>query len=101
MDVNMSDEIATKYPTTKRYVDGKFSGAAKDLESALKARLEMREKNLDAEPMSLIRIESLPRLPRQNHVYVCPCGYYAGQTKMKLHLKKNEQRDPPRHATGY
>ena len=101
LDVNMSDEIATKYPTTKRYVDGKFSGAAKDLESALKARLEMREKNLDAEPMSLIRIESLPRLPRQNHVYVCPCGYYAGQTKMKLHLKKNEQRDPPRHATGY
>jgi len=92
LGVNMP---ASKYLVTKRFIDG---DSRVSLEDALDARLRMRDEKLGEESMDYeLIVEQLPRHPQGNHVYVCPCGYYAGISKMKNHLEKN--RGIGRHAS--
>jgi hypothetical protein len=92
LGVNMP---ASKYLVTKRFIDG---DSRVSLEDALDARLRMRDEKLGEESMDYeLIVEQLPRHPQGNHVYVCPCGYYAGMSKMKNHLEKN--RGIGRHAS--
>ena len=82
LGVNM---LATKYPVTKRYIDsGSWS-----LEIALEARLLMRDLKMEKEEEMSFLVQQLPRHSIGNHVYVCPCGYFAGMHKMELHLRKH------------
>jgi len=77
---------ASKYLVTKRFIDG---DSRVSLEDALDARLRMRDEKLGEESMAWeLIVEQLPRHPQGNHVYVCPCGYYAGISKMRNHLEK-------------
>jgi hypothetical protein len=58
----------------------------------------MRDEKLGEELMDYeLTVEQLPRHPQGNHVYVCPCGYYAGISKMRNHLEKNRGIGP--HAS--
>ena len=83
LGVNMP---ASKYLVTKRFIDG---DSLVSLEDALDARLRMRDEKLGKESMAWeLIVEQLPRHPQGNHVYVCPCGYYAGISKMRNHLEK-------------
>ena len=78
---------------------GKIVSGRDDLRRSLDARLRMRDEKLGEESMDYeLIVEQLPRHPQQgNHVYVCPCGYYAGISKMKNHVEKN--RGIGRHAS--
>ncbi len=92
LGVNMP---ASKYLVTKRFIDG---DSRVSLEDALDARLRMRDEKLGEELMDYeLTVEQLPRHPQGNHVYVCPCGYYAGISKMRNHLEKNRGIGP--HAS--
>ena len=92
LGVNMP---ASKYLVTKRFIDG---DSRVSLEDALDARLRMRDEKLGEELMDYeLTVEQLPRHPQGNHVYVCPCGYYAGISKMRNHLEINRGIGP--HAS--
>ena len=92
LGVNMP---ASKYLVTKRFIDG---DSRVSLEDALDARLRMRDEKLGEELMDYeLTVEQLPRHRQGNHVYRCPCGYYAGISKMRNHLEKN--RGIGRHAS--
>ena len=90
LSVDLSGELAKKYPVTAMYINGDFTWAAKTLESTIAARIKMRDKNLAAEPLGTLVLKDLPRQPGAKHVYVCPCGYFAGERKMTRHLHKNK-----------
>jgi hypothetical protein len=72
----------------------------KYLDGVIAARLEMRDKKRSSEDVSLT-LEDLERDPRQNHVFICPCGYYSGERKMTKHLELNQWKAVPHHKKGY
>ena len=87
--------IAKKYPATTGYILGT---TIKSLDGVIAARLEMRDKKRSFE---LVSLEDLKRDPRQNHVFICPCGYSAGEKKMTGHLKLNRSKAVRGHKMGY
>lgn len=94
--VPVPPEIAEKYHRTTGYI----LGTTNNLDGVIAARLLMRDKKLGSELVSLA-LEDLKRHPHQNHVFVCPCGYYAGESKMNGHLRLNRTNAVPDHKKGY
>ena len=92
----MPPEIAEKYPVTTGYI----LGTAKNLDGVIAARLEMRDKKRSSEDVSLT-LGDLKRDPRQNHVFICPCGFVAGDWKMTKHLELNQSKAVPDHKKSY
>ena len=95
-----------KYPVTTGYILGNFQGKSKDLGSAIEARVLMHTEArvlMHTEGRSSeesISLEDCQRHPKEHHVYVCPCSWYGGRSKMASHLRKNEGNDVSNHAPG-
>ena len=98
LDVPMPAEIAKKYPVTTGYILGNFQGKSKDLGSAIEARVLMHTEGRSSEES--ISLEDCQRHPKEHHVYVCPCSWYGGRSKMASHLRKNQGNDVSNHAPG-